>query len=467
LEAKHLNSITFVSGRKQMNLPNDFRERMTVQLDSSFDDFSESLKQPPPVSIRVNPFKYSIENNLKHVPWCRSGFYLSERPIFTLDPLFHAGTYYVQEASSMFLEQAIVQSVEINKPINVLDLCAAPGGKSTHLLSLLNKESLLVSNEVIRSRAQILHETVTKWGNSNVIITNNDSKDFSSLKNFFDLVVVDAPCSGEGLFRKEPNAMREWSLQNVELCYRRQRRILADIWPSLKENGILVYCTCTYNRSENEDNLQWLRSQKNLEFIDLNINKEWGIERTDEKNVIGYRFYPHRVDGEGFFLTAIRKLEREEEGASPSKKSRLIPLKKNPPQLSDWIVEPDVHTFFQWGETINFIPVNKTNEAKLIVEHLSVVSAGTSASTMKHEKTIPDHSLAMSHFLNREKINSLELSLNEALEYLRRNSIRHQNSQKGFALATYKSIPLGWVNVLKDRINNLYPSNWRIRMSGQ
>jgi 16S rRNA C967 or C1407 C5-methylase (RsmB/RsmF family) len=450
-----------------MNLPNDFRERMSIQLGSSFDDFSESLKQPPPVSIRANPFKYSIENNLKPVPWCGSGFYLSERPIFTLDPLFHAGTYYVQEASSMFLEQAVVQSVDLNKPINVLDLCAAPGGKSTHLLSLLNKESLLVSNEVIRSRAQILHETVTKWGNSNVIITNNDSKDFTSLKNFFDLIVVDAPCSGEGLFRKEPNAMTEWSLRNVELCYRRQRRILADIWPSLKENGILVYCTCTYNRSENEENLQWLRSQKNLEFIDLNINKEWGIERTDEQNLFGYRFYPHRLNGEGFFLTAIRKLEHGEEGASSSKKSRFIPLKKTPSQLSDWVVKHDLHTFFQWGETINFIGANKINEAKLVAEHLNVVSVGTTASTSKHEKTIPDHSLAMSHFLNRETINSLELSLGEALEYLRRNSIRHSDLQKGFALATYKSIPLGWVNVLKDRINNLYPSNWRIRMSGQ
>ncbi|MES1226926.1 MAG: RsmB/NOP family class I SAM-dependent RNA methyltransferase, partial [Bacteroidota bacterium] len=199
-------------------------------------------------SVRVNPnrtfnVEYSTLNVQGKVPWSSNGYYLSERPSFTTDPLFHAGAYYVQEASSMFLEEAVKQTCDLSKPLKVLDLCAAPGGKSTLLQSIISNESLLISNEVIKSRVNILSENITKWGAANVVVTNNDPKDFQRLPEYFDLIVIDAPCSGSGLFRKDPEAITEWSSDNVMLCSQRQQRILADILPCLKPGGILIYST--------------------------------------------------------------------------------------------------------------------------------------------------------------------------------------------------------------------------------
>lgn len=222
--------------------------------------------------------------------------------MFTLDPAFHAGAFYVQEASSLFLEQVLKQTVDLTKPLRVLDLCAALYGKSTHLLSLLSSDSLLISNEVIRARAQILWENIQKWGHLNVIVTNSDPSAFQQLKGYFDVILVDAPCSGEGLFRKDAEACQEWSEENVNLCSQRQRRILNDVWPALKENGILIYSTCTYNENENEANLNTLAAEHNVEFVSLNLKPEWNIETISSNDAIGYRFYPHRIKGEGFLF---------------------------------------------------------------------------------------------------------------------------------------------------------------------
>ncbi|GAB3814418.1 hypothetical protein GCM10028895_07510 [Pontibacter rugosus] len=219
---------------------------------------------------------------------------------FTLDPLLHAGAYYVQEASSMFLEQALKQSIDLDESLHVLDLCGAPGGKSTHLASLISKDSLLVANEVIRSRASILAENVTKWGSGNVLVTSNDPREFSRLPDFFDVMVIDAPCSGEGMFRKDHAAVGEWSEENVNLCAQRQQRILMDVWDALKPGGLLIYSTCTWNEKENEENIAWLAAQEGVESIKLEVQPEWGIIPTQLNGLEGYRFYPHRVQGEGF-----------------------------------------------------------------------------------------------------------------------------------------------------------------------
>ncbi|HWA34598.1 MAG TPA: RsmB/NOP family class I SAM-dependent RNA methyltransferase, partial [Cyclobacteriaceae bacterium] len=281
---------------------------MRASLGDHFRDFLSALEESPPVSIRINPAKIA-DHPGKQVPWSTFGRYLPERPAFTLDPWLHGGAYYVQEASSMFLEHALRQSVNLNQSVNILDLCAAPGGKSTHLLSLMSKDSLLVSNEVIRSRAGILAENIQKWGNPNVIVTSNDPAHFRRLTGFFDAIILDAPCSGEGLFRKDPAALSQWSSKNVELCELRQRRILHDVWAALKPGGTIIYSTCTYNEHENIGNMQWIKKEFDPDFIELKIPASWKIETLMREGAVGYQLYPHNVNGEGFFLSVIKKKE--------------------------------------------------------------------------------------------------------------------------------------------------------------
>ncbi|MCH5597279.1 RsmB/NOP family class I SAM-dependent RNA methyltransferase [Niabella ginsengisoli] len=276
--------------------------------EDAFVDVHQSGRQI--TSLRRNPHKIrkdSLDSHFKDVldqpvTWSQYGHYLSQRPSFTFDPLFHAGCYYVQEASSMFLEQALKQTVDLSKPLKVLDLCAAPGGKSTHLQSLISNDSLLVSNEVIRQRVNILKDNIIKWGSSNVVVTSNDAKDFSKLKGYFDVIVVDAPCSGSGLFRKDGNAINEWSENNVMLCNQRQQRILADVMPALKEDGVLIYSTCSYSKDENEDITNWLANEFQIANLKLEIKPDWNITEVKTfSNHYGYRFWPHLTKGEGFF----------------------------------------------------------------------------------------------------------------------------------------------------------------------
>lgn len=255
-------------------------------------------------SIRINPAKQSkIQNLNSKVLWSQYGYYLSQRPSFTFDPLFHAGCYYVQEASSMLLEQALAQTVDLSQPLRILDLCAAPGGKSTHIQSLISKNSLLVSNEVIRSRANVLKDNIIKWGCENVVVSNNDPKDFTKLENYFDVILVDAPCSGSGLFRKEPAAIEEWSKNNVQLCSQRQQRILADVWPALKKDGILIYSTCSYSKEEDEEIVKWVMDNFFVEVRSLVVENSWGIIESGG----GYRCWPGKVKGEGFFIACFQK----------------------------------------------------------------------------------------------------------------------------------------------------------------
>lgn len=297
-----------------MNLPASFTEYTRALLGvEEYEKLVSALQQEPPVSIRLNRLKVhrlKVENALSvQPPWSSEGIYLDERLTFTFDPLFHAGCYYVQEASSMFVEQVLRQHV--TKPVVMLDLCAAPGGKSTHARSVLPEGSLLVANEVIRNRSQILAENLTKWGHPDVVVTNNDPADFSALPSFFDVILTDVPCSGEGMFRKDPVAVEEWSPENVEICWQRQRRIIADVWPSLKPGGILIYSTCTYNTKEDEENVRWILQEFGAESLAVDIREEWNITGNllCGESASVYHFFPHKTKGEGFFLSVLRKPE--------------------------------------------------------------------------------------------------------------------------------------------------------------
>jgi 16S rRNA C967 or C1407 C5-methylase (RsmB/RsmF family)/NOL1/NOP2/fmu family ribosome biogenesis protein len=423
--------------------------------------FLQALQAAPPVCIRLNPNKPTNASRTESIPWCSTGYYLPERPSFTLDPVFHAGAYYVQEASSMFLEQVVKQTLDLNQSLKVLDLCAAPGGKSTHLLSLINTESLLISNEVIRARTNILCESIQKWGNANVVITQHDPSHFKDLAGYFDLIVVDAPCSGEGLFRKEPDSISEWSPANVELCSQRQKRILADVFPALKQNGILIYSTCTFNKQENECNLKWLADQHDIEFLKIDCRSDWGVYESSMEGAIGYRFYPHRAKGEGFFITAIRKLGFE----TPIKLQANQPFKvlKETGQLNSWIMDSGHYHFIMNKEEVRLIPRQYIKDIEFMATHFGIVAAGTAVGSFKHDKLIPDHALALSTKLDHNQLATFELSKEEALAYLRKDNLTIATERTGLGLVTHSKLALGWVNVLKNRVNNLYPMNWRIR----
>jgi len=417
-----------------------------------------------PTSIRINPAKPPpiLPIGATPIPWSSNGYYLQSRPSFTFDPLFHAGCYYVQEASSMFLEQALRQTTDLTRPQRILDLCAAPGGKSTLLQSIITPDSLLVSNEVIKNRVHILQENSIKWGAANTVVTNNDPRDFQRLENYFDVIVVDAPCSGSGLFRREPEAVSEWSPDNVQLCWQRQQRILADCWPALRRDGVLIYSTCSYSREEDEDLLDWLMARGDAESCRLEILREWNIvETTGRSGAFGYRFYPDKVKGEGFFIAVIRK----KDGAAftpPRKTSHPErPGKKEQEALRRWVAAATPLAFFVHQDQVHALPENRLAELPILQSACYLKEAGLSLGQLSAKDFIPDHSLAMSTIAHPE-IPALPLSREQALQYLRKEEVHPPTTHRGWALVQYEGRNLGWIKVLPQRSNNYYPKEWRI-----
>lgn len=428
-------------------------------------------------SIRLNPAKPlpQLLPGSNPVPWARYGYYLDRRPSFTFDPLFHAGCYYVQEASSMFLEQALLQTVDTSQPLKVLDLCGAPGGKSTHIQSLLSKDSLLVSNEVIRSRAGVLKDNIIKWGSNNVVVTTNDPKDFAKLEDYFDVIVTDAPCSGSGLFRRDPGAMEEWSLNNVQLCSQRQQRILADVWPALKKNGVLIYSTCSYSKEEDEDIMDWMMLSLSLQSavdsyrvgslhpiaIGLVVPDGWGVVPVQSASgAYGYRFWPDKVKGEGFFLTCFRKTGGDEEPSLRIKNRPEVISKKEKEFVDKWVRAGDLH-FIKHDTTVYGWPVSLVGDMTLLLNNLRVLYSGTIIGELLRDKLVPDHALAMSDLVSGT-VDRIPLDHEQAIQYLKRKEIQVETNKKGWQLVTYEEQILGWVNVLPNRINNYYPKELRI-----
>jgi 16S rRNA C967 or C1407 C5-methylase (RsmB/RsmF family)/NOL1/NOP2/fmu family ribosome biogenesis protein len=448
------------------NLPPAFAERMLQQLGRHYDTFVQALELEAPVSIRLNPFKWPGEVPYQAVPWSERGYYLPERPAFALDPLWHAGAYYVQEASSQFLEQAVKQHLSPEEALLALDLCGAPGGKSTHLASLLPEGSMLVSNEVIRSRANILAENLQKWGTAHVLVTNNDPEHFTRLEGLFDLMVIDAPCSGEGLFRKDAAAQDEWSPANVQLCMERQRRILQAAWPALKPGGLLVYSTCTYNQQENEENLQWLSQQQRVKSLPLQLPESWGIEETEISGLRGYRFYPHKLQGEGFFLAVLQKLEGYEPDRLPHvRKPRLSFLpKKLLPEIQPWLLDSQGWEIVQEGPLWTAYPTQWLPLAQVLHEQLRVVYGGLQLAEPKGKSLIPQAALALSQHLNPTVFPSVDVDLPTALRFLRKDDILPEGAPDGWVLIRYRGLGLGWLKMMKHRSNGYWPTHWRLRM---
>lgn len=448
-----------------MQLPSDFIQQTKPLLGEEWNAFLAALSSDAPTSIRLNKEKCkTVSHSLADiVPWYSNAFYLQKRPQFTFDPLFHAGCYYVQEASSMFVAQALEQYVDDS--VRVLDLCAAPGGKSTLIADILSEDSLLVSNEVIRSRANILSENITKWGKANTIVVSNDPSQIGKLENFFDVILVDAPCSGEGMFRKDEGAVAEWSADNINLCKERQQRILADIWSALKSGGLLMYSTCTYNISENEENVQWIASELGAEVLPIDVKAEWNIASSYIEGLPCYHFFPHRTKGEGFFFALLRKNGSEELSVRQKKKKSKESKKKVDldSQYKDYLKDSHLFTFYPQGDFWFAFPSFLFDDLQYLKDNLNIVSAGICVGETKGRDFIPNHSLALSNYINKDSFINCELDWKTAISYLKKEPLLLDNLPKGYILLTYKTVPLGFVKNIGNRANNIYPQEWRIR----
>ncbi|MDR2497940.1 MAG: rRNA cytosine-C5-methyltransferase [Tannerellaceae bacterium] len=446
-----------------MNLPYQFAAATKALLGDEYDRFASAMRATPPTSLRLNIRKYAAPPpGAEPVQWCASGYYLPERISFTFDPLFHAGAYYVQEAASMFVAQAVQAWVE--GPVRCLDLCAAPGGKSTLLSAVLPAGSLLVCNEAIRSRVGVLAENITKWGNPNAIVINNDPAEIGrQLGDFFDIIVADMPCSGEGMFRKYAKSVDSWSPDLVRLCAARQRRIFADVWDALRPGGLFVYSTCTFNAEENEENIRFMMKETDAEVLSIPIEQSWGVAGNLLYNFPVYRFLPHRIRGEGFFLAALRK-----PGMAPPRRAKAWKREKSrataPAQLGEWLVGPEDFELEMRNNIVRALPRIHADDYAFLASQVRTASPGINICELKGKDMVPTHALAMSIALNRNAFQTVEVDLPTAIAYLRKDTL-HIDCRAGYVLLTHRGLPLGFAKQLGSRINNLYPPEWRIRQN--
>ncbi len=450
-----------------LKLPIDFENQMKSQLGLEYDDFLIALNSESPTSIRINKIKDQSNLNLglEKVMWASDGYYLEQRPSFTFDPKFHAGHYYVQEASSMFIEQAIKQCVDLSESIMALDMCAAPGGKSTHISSLISEDSLLISNEVIASRASILVENLTKWGNANTIVTNNDPEHFQSLNNCFDLVVLDAPCSGEGMFRKDHDSINEWNINNVNICSARQMRILHTASELVKQNGLIIYSTCTYNSKEDIEPVMSLLNEGGWESVELDIKQFEGVVlniSNHPKKLFGYHFYPHKIKGEGFYLTVLKKTD-ETNGRWPKvMKNVNFADKQTKPVLAKYI-DSNKFGFLQHNQQSLAFPKSLEKEMLGILNtSLRIKKFGIDMGQVIRGELVPEHAYAMAN-INEKPFDILQIDKEDAIKYLQKKDFQIDTNLKGWCLLKYEDATLGFAKLMGNRMNNNYPKEWRIK----
>ena len=430
-----------------------------------------AFEKPASVSVRMNPYKKGVAMQGRSVAWAPHGLLLEERPQFTLDPMFHAGAYYVQDSSSMFVGHVFrslispMRREQCSRPFRVLDLCAAPGGKTTDLAASLREmfgdNFLLVANEVMQARVGILADNVALWGDPNVVVTSEDPKAFASFAGYFDVILADVPCSGEGMFRKDIQAREQWSEDNVALCQTRQRRIVADVWPSLREGGIFIYSTCTFNRYENDLNMKWVASELGAEIISDRVGGNFaGVLETE----CGFSLVPGLVEGEGQYCGAMAKA-----GDGTACGCALSPRNDRkrkdphlPSELTAW-VRGDMY-MMEKGDMVTAVPCSIYDDVALLRSRLKVVSAGCAIGTRKGRLVVPYADLALSLALEPSAFPGADVDRRTALSYLHRDAILLPDAPKGYVLVCYEGLPLGFVKNLGNRCNSLHPQGRRIRM---
>lgn len=465
-----------------LHLPKEFSQQMSGILDESMlQKLAEALQTEATTSIRLNPLKLSadtvcVANSMGKVAWCNEGYYLKERPAFTFDPLFHAGCYYVQESSSMFLSYVLRQLVQ--QPVMMLDLCAAPGGKSTVARSVLPQRSILFSNEIHPQRAQVLVENITRFGHEDVIVTQTEASQYAKWGQQFDLILADVPCSGEGMFRKEPTALTQWSTQLVEQCAALQRDIVTDIWQCLRPGGYLIYSTCTYNTRENEDNIAYIAEELGAEVITLTVPSEWHIYGALKGKYNVYRFFPHLTPGEGLCMAVLRKGGNSITYSQPMHKDKKRGKNKSmaafekvasetEKECRQWLTDGDPFVLkSQVGK--EEMTVWAAHEAladviENIPSHIRVLQAGIPLAQCKGKQIKPHPYLPL--FKNvQTNFDKLNLNIEEAISYLQGNVIVPSNNiEKGWLVAQYQNQNLGLLKHIGTRANNLYPQPWKIK----
>ena len=427
-----------------------------------------ALESEPPVSVRLNPAKDGVADGGSPVPWSRWGRYLDVRPQFTLDTAFHAGAYYVQDSSSMFVGHMfrhVLPGVMAGKsrPLRVLDLCASPGGKTTDLAASLREvcgsSFVLVSNEVVSQRASVLASNAAVWGDPCVAVTSSDPSVFASMAGWFDVILADVPCSGEGMFRKDTQALQQWSEDNVKLCQARQRRIAGDVWPALAEGGVFIYSTCTFNRYENDGNLSWAAAELGAGIIAPEPGLVSGGVLATEN---GYSLVPGLVPGEGQYCGVLLKADGERRKARHSGKNAV----RIPPEVKDrvgMLFNTEV-VFGVRGEMVKAVPECIAADAAFLESELHVLASGCAAGCMKGRDFVPDADLALSYMLADGAFGEAELDMKQALAFLRKENVFLPDARKGYLVVKYGGARLGFVKNIGSRCNNLHPQGRRIRM---
>ncbi len=452
-------------------LPDDFKALIRSQLgENDAEILFSALTGEPETSIRINRRKQPscpLYPDMTSVDWCASGHYLPERPQFTTNPLLHAGVFYVQDASSMVYE-TIIETITDDSPIAACDLCAAPGGKTTAMLNALPAGSVMLANEFNASRASILKENLCKFGYPDVIVTNTATSRLSSLKEKFDIVAVDAPCSGEGMMRKDETARTQWNEGLIKQCAGLQREILENAATMIAPGGYLIYSTCTFNTSEDEDNALWIADSLGLQPIDTGLAGRFGIHGAAKGNIPCLRFIPGFTRGEGLFIAVFRKPGAHSPGNSQFKTRKKG--KKETMDKADRLLAATAKSWVNGEYDIishdgHLLALSSAAAALLdsIPKGVRIMSAGIEIGEIKGKDLIPAHPLAMSvEFAH--PFPEVELSLADSIRFLSREAITlPPDNPKGYLTATYKGFPLGFLKNLGTRSNNLYPADYKIR----
>lgn len=442
-----------------MNLPKEFIERIKLQFPEEHEAFLSSIERDPITSIRYNPRKSNSRFDAEKIPWTENGFYLDKRPKFTFDPLFHAGAYYVQESSSMFIDYVLKNLKSKISFDRVLDLCASPGGKSTIVLDHLEDHQYLISNELIPSRNNVLKENLTKWGRPNFLVSQNKPKDFASVEQHFDLILLDAPCSGEGLFRKDKDAISEWNTNNLKMCSERQNDIFHYVWDSLKDGGYLVYSTCTYNPDENENLIDRLLNEGyQFSCESLTLESSWNIQTIEQKGVIGYQFLPHKVKGEGFFCTVLKKAGDYQKAINKKSSSQINSIVYDFIEGNESLNE---YSTFKFEKNLYLAPNTLLDHLDYYKKNLYIKQVGIDVAEENHGVYSPTHGLAMLS-LTHVPQKMYSLTKEQALQFLSKEAFDTEIKENGYCLVSYENLPLGIVKQIGLRHNNYYPKNWRI-----